>query len=337
MPIDNRLFGVWKTFLYGGTAYVVENVNESVSQEIQPKYYIMGTAMPRVLAIQGAEATMDITTPLLVCETRSNRTGLIATDPVRDGLTLANSLSAVYMNPNLNVDPYMIFRNIGFSVSADQGATYKIQAVGDYNSLTSEGAGGANGFGLASPSTEGYPLPENYVYRVASFYDFDVTIGGITMGPTTGIYLRELSFDLNYNTESFSYVGQLDQRKIYGISSFEIVVKGTFIAQTRWPVGAATSPPWSGSWPNYSMPLQAPSGYGAGGHAIPTTGGHAIPTTGTFNIILRNNGGLSVIPAVVKPKQKFVFNSSSLQASTGLLTTTFEGRLWATANANTKT
>ncbi|HRT84934.1 MAG TPA: hypothetical protein P5523_09875, partial [Bacteroidales bacterium] len=184
MPIDNRLFGVWKTFLYEGTAYVVENANESVSQEIQPKYYIMGTAMPRVLAIQGAEATMDITAPLLVCETGSNRTGLIATDPVRDGLTLANSLSAVYMNPNLNVDPYMIFRNIGFSVSADQGATYKIQAVGDYNSLTSEGAGETYGFGLASPSTKGYPLPENYVYRVASFYDFDVSIGGITMGPS---------------------------------------------------------------------------------------------------------------------------------------------------------
>jgi len=327
MPIDNRLFGVWKTFLYGGTAYVVENANESVSQEIQPKYYIIGTAMPRVLAIQGAEATMDITAPLLVCETGSNRTGLIATDPVRDGLTLANSLSAKYMNPNLNDDPYMIFRNIGFSVSADQGATYKIQAVGDYNSLTSEGAGRTYGFGLEDPATDEYPLPSDFVYRVASFYDFDITIGGITMGPTTGIYLRELSFDLNYNTESFSYVGQLDQRKIYGISSFEIVVKGTFISQGRWPVGAATSPPWPGAWPNYSMPLQAPSGYGAGGHAI--------PTKGTFSIHLRNNGGLSVIPSIVKPDQKFMFNSSSLQASTGLLTTTFEGRLWATANANT--
>lgn len=324
MPIDNRLFGVWKTFLYGGTAYVVENANESVSQEIQPKYYIMGTAMPRVLAIQGAEATMDITAPLLVCEIGSNRNIIPAADPVKDGFTLVNTLSAAYMNPNLVVDPYMIFKNIGFSVSADQGATYKISAVGDYNSLISEGAGGTYGFGLGDPTVVGYALPETTVYRVASFYDFDVSIGGVTMGPTTGIYLRELSFDLNYNTESFSYVGQPDQRKYYGISSFEIIVKGTFISQERWPVGAATSPPWAGSWPNYSMPLQAPTAYGQGGHAI--------PTTGTFSVILRNNGGLSVIPGVVNPSQKFVFSSSSLQASTGLLTTNFEGRLWATTN-----
>lgn len=323
MPIDNRLFGVWKTFLYGGVAYVVENVNESVSQEIQTKYYIMGTAMPRVLAIQGAEATFDITAPLLISEIGVNRTGLPA-DPIKDGLTLASGLSAAYMNPNLNLDPYMIFKNIGFSVSADQGASYKIQAVGDYNSLASEGAGGAFTFGLEDPSTAGYPLPENFVYRVASFYDFDVNIGGIIMGPTTGIYLRELSFDLNYNTEPFSYVGQPDQRKYYGISSFEIIVKGTFISQERWPVGAATSPPWAGAWPNYSMPLQAPSGYGQGGHAI--------PTTGNFSIILRNNAGCNVIPTIVDPTQKFVFSSSSLQASTGLLTTNFEGRLWATKN-----
>ena len=326
MPINNTLFGVWKTFRYGGIVYLVETANETVTQEAQPKYYIMGTAMPRVLAIMAAEAKLDITAPLLVCEIGTNRTGNISTDPVKDGLTLTKTLLPNYMNPTLAMDPYMIFDSINFSVSADKGAEYKITAVGDYNALSSEGAGGTNGFGLYTPSIPSdYPLPSGNVYRVASFYDFDVNIGGVVMGPSTGIYLRELNVNAKYNTESFSWVGQPDQRKYYGISSFEIVVTGTFISQTRWPVAAATTPAWPGAWPNYSMPLQAPAGYGAGGHAI--------PTTGNFSVILRNNAGLDVIPLTSASSQKFVFTSSSLQASTGLLTTQFEGRLWAKTNS----
>lgn len=319
MPINNSLFGVWKIFKYNGVQYIVENSTEAVSQDAEQKHYIMGTAMPRVLSIKGAEAKLDITAPLLVCEKGLTRTGNLLNDPIRDGLTLVKTMSTDYMNPNLTATTAMIFRSIDFSVSADQGASYSVSAVGDYDELISEGANGSTGSGLSSESTT---LPVGTVYRVASFYDFDVNIGGYVIGPSTGTYLRDLKININYNTESFSYVGQPDQRKYYGISSFEVSVSGTFIANQRYPLGASP-----GNWPYYSMPLQAPVNYGEGGHAI--------PSTGNFGITLRNNNGLDVLPTTSLNNQKFIFTSTSMQGSTGLLTTSFEGRLWAITNTQT--
>lgn len=344
MPIDNTVFGVWKTFWFTNPStgissqYIVESSNETVKQDVNNKYYIMGTAMPRILAIQGAEATLDITAPLLVAQgsnatlppTGNNRTGIIGTDPVNDGFTLVSTLGSYsYMSPTYIADPGFIFQNMSFSVSADQGATYKISAVGDYDALSSEGyvnRGYTQGFGISNTPTT---LPEGQVFRVASFYDFDVSIGGWTLGPSSGVYLRDLTVEAKYNTEPFNYVGQPDQRKYHGISTYDITVKGTLISQTRVPRANPAYQP-------YDMPLQAATKDAAypANYVAPLYGGFAIPTTGTFSVILRNNGGIGVLPAaVINPLQKFIFTSTTLQAQTGLLTTSFEGKLWATTNS----
>lgn len=349
MPIDNRLFGVWKTFAYGGRFYVVESADESVSQDISPKNYIMGTAMPRVMEIKGAEAALNINAPLLVASdpyssgTPTPRTGAFG-DSVHDGLTLVKNLGATtYMDGGYSHDPFFIYKSINFSVSADAGATYKISAVGDYDALHSENTASTAGFGLYGPTTTVvpggtvgtplgaayYPTTLGYAYRVASFYDFDVSIGGITFG--SGTYLQELTVDVQYTIQDFSWVGQPDQRKYYGIAGMSATVSGTIISQERWPTG-------------HGMPLQAeksgitlPAPYtGATLH----TGGLAWPTTGTFAVYLRNSTGgtgpagvVDVLPQTSSSGQRFVFSTSSLQASTGLLTTRFEGQMWAQTNS----
>lgn len=349
MPIDNRLYGVWKTFAYGGYFYVVESADESVSQDITPRNFIMGTAMPRVMEIKGAEASLDITAPLLVASDNYSsgsptpRTGTYS-DSVFDGLTLVKNLGATtYMDGGYSHDPFFIYKGINFSVSSDRGATYRISAVGDYDALHSENTASSAGFGLYGPTETAvpggtigtplgpayYPTQLGYVYRVGSFYDFDVSIGGLTLG--SGTYLQELTVDITYTIEDFSWVGQPNQRKYYGIAGMQAKVSGTIISTSRWPTG-------------HGMPLQAEKT----GISLPApytgsslnTGGFAWPTTGTFAVYLRGSTGgtgpggvIDVLPQISSTGQRFVFSSSSLQASTGLLTTKFEGQMWAQTNS----
>lgn len=335
MPIDNTLFGVWKTFRYGGNYYVVESADESVSQEVAPKNYIMGTAMPRVMLVKGAEASLSMTAPLLVCSGVNSspipvwRTGVVNADPVNDGLTLIKTLGAITnMNGSFTADPFFIYKSISFSVSADEGASYTVSALGDYDALASENTTATNGFGLITPGAGQYPMADLYAFRVASFYDFDVSLGGITLG--VGSYLKDLKVDMDYSIEDFSWIGQPDQRKYYGMAGFSAKVSGTIISSTRQPSG-------------HSMPLQAEKP----GIVLPAPwtglplnqGGFAWPTTGTFAVYLRNSVAPGGGPVDILPQtnssvgQRFIFSTSSLQATTGLLTTKFEGQLWAQTNS----
>jgi len=323
MPIDNRVFGIWRVFRYGSIPYIVENYTETVTQDIQVQKYIMGTAFPRVLNISGAIAELQITSPLLVWD-NSYRT---TSNQIHDGLDLIQTFgSTAVLNGNYTADPFFIFQKMSFSVSADKGATYTITALGDYNAIKSENPASSFNFGLSLRGEvlhpADYPLPTDYVYRVASFYDLIPSIGGVVFGPTSGVYLQDLTIDVNYQTETFTYVGQEDQRKIVGIAGYEIVVSGTMISDTRSPLAFSTDPT------KIIMPLQAPA------DLSPPRGGKAFPTNGTFDVKLRNSGssGLSIIPTNNLSAQRFVFESSSLQTSSGLLTTKFSGKLWAQTN-----
>jgi hypothetical protein len=318
MPIDNRVFGIWRVFRYGGQPFIVENYTEEVRQEIQAQPFIIGTAYPRVMNISGAVAELKITAPLLVWDNSYRTTA----NQIHDGLDLIQTFgSSAVLNGNYTSDPFFIFQKMRFEVSAEKGATYTITALGDYNAIKSENPASIYDFGLSlrgevlSPAS--YPLPAGYVYRVASFYDLIPSIGGVVFGPSTGIYLKELTIEVDYKTEDFTYVGQEDQRKIIGIAGYEIVVSGTLISDTRSPLAYSTDPT------KMIMPLQAPAGL--------TRGGRAFPTNGTFDVTLRNSA-LSIIPTNNLSAQRFVFNNSSLQTSSGLLTTRFEGRLWAQTN-----
>jgi hypothetical protein len=116
-------------------------------------------------------------------------------------------------------------------------------------------------------------------------------------------------------------------KKYFGITGMEIRVSGTIISQSRYPTGhympiqaektGLTLPTPSGTYPNYGV--------------------LAHPTTGSFSVLLRNGsagkGTIDVLPQTSISGQKFVFSSSSLQSSTGLLTTRFEGQMWAQTNS----
>ncbi len=323
MPIDNTLFGVWKTFSYGGNYYVVETADEAVKQEVSPKNYIIGTAMPRVLEVKGAEASLNIKAPLLVCSTLP-RTGALG-QAVNDGLTLIKyyGSGSGYMNGTFQQDPFFIFKSVGFSISSDQGATYTINAVGDYNALKSENTAATAGFGLTMPTSAAqYPTLTGYVYRVGSFYDFQVSVNGLTPYG----YLQSLNVNIQYDLQSFSYVGQVSQRKFYGIGGMSATVSGTYIHSSRTPTGHGM--PLQAEAPGISLPAPWT------GHT-PNQGGIAWPTSGTFSVYLRQSqdpgGGLvNVLPFT--GNQRFIFSSTTLQASTGLLTTNFEGQMWAQTN-----
>lgn len=338
MPIDNTRFGLWKVFSYGGKKYVVENASESVKQEISPKQYIMGTAMPRVLEVKGATAEMEITAPLLVHNISQRTGGFIAgggigaVDYVQDGFTMVTQHGSFSgsgtMSPTFTADPFFLFRNVTFSVSNDAGASYKISAIGDYNAFLSENSAApvTNQFGLSNPNPavpSDYPTVANTVYRVASFYDIVVNIGG-----GFSSYVQDLTVSIDYTIQPYSFIGQLDQRMNYGISAMSATVSGTAIGSTRVPLA-----------PNMKLQATArtsgtmvpPAG------TTPTFGGVAWPTDGTFSVLLRDGtsgaAAINIMPNLGIGSQRFIFSSSSLQASTGLLTTKFEGQMWAQTNS----
>ena len=347
MPINNTFFGLWKVFSYGGYKYIVETADEKVDQNVTPKQYIIGTAMPRVLEVKGATATMDISAPLLVHNIAARTGGFIGgggigpADFVQDGLTLVKQNASFggssTMTPTFAADPFFIFKNVTFSVSANAGASYKVQAIGDYNALTSENTAATLGFGLSVPNPAvdaDYPTSPNVVYRVASFYDIAVNIGGTFW---TGL-VQDLTVSVDYTIQDFAFIGQEDQRMWYGISGMSAKANGTLISSNRQPIA-----PY--------MPLQAQARYAGGtypfvtppttppippGTTLPTFGGMAWPTTGTFEVLLRDGTSgapwISVLPNLGINTQRFIFSSSSLQASTGLLTTKFEGQMWAQTN-----
>ncbi len=167
----------------------------------------------RALEISGASADLDITAPLLVSDT-TPRNGSITSDTVYDGLSLIKNVGTItYMSGAYTADPGFIYKSINFSISDTQGATYKIQAVGDYDALKTENTASTAGFGIHNPTgPSDYPTSTNNLYRVAAFYDFDVEIRGWTLG--TNQFLQNLNVDIQYNTQEFSWVGQPDQRNI---------------------------------------------------------------------------------------------------------------------------
>jgi len=334
MPINNTYFGLWKVFTYGGVKYVVESANESVKQEINPKQYIIGTAMPRVLEVKGATAEIEITAPLLVHD-QGPRTGkqIGFGDFVQDGFTMITdygSFSGIgAMTPSFTRDPFFIFRNVTFSVSNEQGATYKISAIGDYNALASENTAPASyKFGLIDPitgapgGTPGYPTFPNTVYRVASFYDIEVFLGS-----SFSTMVQDVSVSVDYTIQPFSFLGQTDQRMWYGVSAMSATVSGTAIGSTRVPLAQDMKLQATARTSSTMIP---PAG-------TPTFGGMAWPTDGTLTIKLRNgtSGGetIDIMPNLGLNSQKFIFSTSSFQASTGLLTTKFEGQMWAKNNS----
>ena len=66
MPINNNLFGVYKSFKLNGTTVVASSVTRNRNMQASPENYVQGTPKARVMNIGAVEETLTINAPLFV-------------------------------------------------------------------------------------------------------------------------------------------------------------------------------------------------------------------------------------------------------------------------------
>ena len=191
MPLNNNLFGVYKSIKVSGRTYVAESANRNVSMEVDAKNYIQGSPKARVLNIGGTKESISITSPILV-----------GAGSAVDGRELANTKIAEILDPNSATLPVL------------ESAVYKVSPEGASVSITLKSDGDPGDPTSTDPrpfEVSGREIEElkpgfgAQPSRVARFYDFRVQIGfrkffileaEITVAATT----TEAYFLVPYNT-----------------------------------------------------------------------------------------------------------------------------------------
>lgn len=159
MPLNNNLFGVYKSIKVNDVTLVASSANRNKNMDVQAENYIQGTPKSRILNIGGVQETIEIEAPIL-----------IGGGSTVDGRNLVNVKIDELLNPTTAVLP--LLENATISVS-EQGANVNmsLKTDGDPSDLNS------NVFQvLSTPVAELDPIAYTPT-RKARFYDFRVNIG----------------------------------------------------------------------------------------------------------------------------------------------------------------
>jgi hypothetical protein len=363
MPIDNRLFGVWKLLVFkdpngasGDRAYIVKTSKETVTQEVTAELFVQGTALPLIQNIGGGIAELDITAPLLLKAhsitdnpapyARKFNSG--AGDDLHDGYTLwcrtmqaPSGSSAGMFQGWYSADPGFVIKNAGLEVTPN-GATYTIGFKGDTNFLGNE-IGSGYGWQVVDPSdgvawTYWWQAPQCPIpvassvqndfqpLRVATFYDV-VASAQVGNNIIQG-YVENLKINLTVQTKQTNVVGQQTQRPIMGIAGVDIAFSGSMIWSHRQPLGYQF--PWQSMNPAGGNNPRVPIANPAIGSPGETFGGTGKYSTFSLSVGLRNGAGnTAVLPLLPYLNvDKAIFSSSSVDVSNDFVRSSFEGKGW---------
>ena len=157
MPVNNNLFGVYKSFKLSNNRIVASSVTRNRQMEASAVNYIQGTPKSRVIDIKGVSETLSVNAPLLVGAGSSV-----------DGRFITNRKIEEILNPTTAQLP--LLQNASFSISADSAqVTLNLESDGDPNNVSA--------FEISSAEV---PELDPVLYgptRLAKFYDLRVQIG----------------------------------------------------------------------------------------------------------------------------------------------------------------
>jgi hypothetical protein len=181
MPVNNKLYGVYKLLELGGQKYIVERANRNRQMEAQPKNYVQGTAKSRIMDIGGIFEEISVSLPILVGGAAEN--GL-------DGRGLLNTYIQRALDENSTAIPLITSARV--SITQEQA---NIQA-----NFLSDGRPSSQAFIVTNfpvDSVPGSPLDPSIAgpTRVARFYDFRCRIGGIIY------YIMEATLEVTVQTD----------------------------------------------------------------------------------------------------------------------------------------
>ena len=158
MPINNNLFGVYKSFKISGNRVVADNLQRNRQMTASPVNYVQGTPKARVMDIQGVTETLSLTAPIFVgCGSSV------------DGRFLANTKINEILNPSTATLP--LLTNATFNIGEQQSSvSLTLESDGDPNNSTA--------FEIRSDEVpELSPVAPYGPTRLAKFYDIRVQIG----------------------------------------------------------------------------------------------------------------------------------------------------------------
>jgi len=158
MPINNNLFGVYKSFKISGNRVVADNLQRNRQMTASPVNYVQGTPKARVMDIQGVTETLSLTAPIFVgCGSSV------------DGRFLANTKINEILNPSTAKLP--LLTNATFNIGEQQSSvSLTLESDGDPNNSTA--------FQIRSDEVpELSPVAPYGPTRLAKFYDIRVQIG----------------------------------------------------------------------------------------------------------------------------------------------------------------
>ena len=156
MPINNNLFGVFKSFKLGGIKVVATNMSRNRNMAASPVNYVQGTPKARVLDIGQVSETLTINAPLF-----------IGTGSTVDGRYIANKKIEEILSPTTATLP--LLTSATFTIGAEQSSvSLNLESDGDPNNLTA--------FEILNSEVEELN-PALGPTRLAKFYDFRVQIG----------------------------------------------------------------------------------------------------------------------------------------------------------------
>lgn len=192
MPINNNLFGVYKTLLVDGQVVLASRASRSQEMEVSQKQFIQGTPKNRILDIGGVSETITISAPVLIGGAQTI-----------DGRSLIlKKLNEIISNPFTATLP--ILKSASISIS-ESGADTSITLLSDGDPSVITNLTNAP-FEVVSTQAEYLPNdPLNPITktpsRVARFYDFRVSILGKVY------YIIEASLNIQVNTEQKYFIG----------------------------------------------------------------------------------------------------------------------------------
>ena len=159
MPLNNDLFGIYKTVKVNDNPIVVSSANRNKNMDVNAETYLQGTPKTRILNIGGVSETISIDAPIL-----------IGGGSAVDGRTLINLKLGELLNPTTAQLP--LLTDATFSVNAQGGNTsITLKTDGDPSDTNS------NVFQVVNtPIDELDPIVFEPT-RKAVFYDFRVQIG----------------------------------------------------------------------------------------------------------------------------------------------------------------
>lgn len=175
MPINNNLFGVYKSLRVDGNVVVASSASRNRTMTTSAKNFIQGTPKARILDIGGTKESITIDAPIL-----------LGGGSTVDGRNLANNRLSALLNPASATLPIL------------SRAVYTVNQSGGNVSITLESDGDpASNTVFEVRSSEVAELDPilNTPTRQARFYDFRVTIG------TRSYYIMEASVTVEANTE----------------------------------------------------------------------------------------------------------------------------------------